>query len=95
MPAGKQAPTCSQGRRPPQSTSEVAEAAGAAVAEDEAVLAAAAQEQRGFVMTTLRIAFNAAFRHDAPPATALITRLRRSSEYGRGIHRWPPSQQAA
>lgn len=65
-----------QGRRPPQSTSEVAQAAEAAIAEDEAVLAAAAQEQRGFVMTTLRIAFNAAFRHDAfEPAVVFAVNL--------------------
>ena len=48
-----------QGRQPPQSDSEVAPAAEAAITDDDAGLAAAAQEQRGFVMTTLRIAFAA------------------------------------
>jgi ADP-ribosyl-[dinitrogen reductase] hydrolase len=65
-----------QGRRLPQSVSEVARAAEAAIAEDEAVLAAAAQEQRGFVMTTFRIAFAAAFRHDAfEPAVVFAVNL--------------------
>lgn len=65
-----------QGRRLPQSVSEVARAAEAAIAEDEATLAAAAQEQRGFVMTTLRIAFAAAFRYDAfEPALVFAVNL--------------------
>ena len=65
-----------QGRRVPESVSEVARAAAAAIAEDEALLAAAAHEQRGFVMTTLRIAFAAAFRHDAfEPAVVFAVNL--------------------
>jgi ADP-ribosyl-[dinitrogen reductase] hydrolase len=54
-----------QGRNPPRSISDVARIADAAIAADDAELAAAAQEQRGYVLTTLRIAFAAAFRHDA------------------------------
>jgi len=65
-----------QGRRPPQSISDVARVAEAAVAADPAELAAAAQEQRGYVMTTLRIAFAAAFRHDAfEPAVVFAVNL--------------------
>jgi ADP-ribosyl-[dinitrogen reductase] hydrolase len=65
-----------QGRRPPRSVSEVAQVAEEAIGEDEGALAAAAQEQRGFVMTTLRIAFAAAFRHDAfEPAVVFAVNL--------------------
>jgi ADP-ribosyl-[dinitrogen reductase] hydrolase len=64
------------GRRAPQSISEVARAADAAIAADDAELAVAAQEQRGFVMTTLRIAFAAAFRHNAfEPAVVFAVNL--------------------
>jgi len=65
-----------QGRQPPQSISDVARMAEAAVAADPAELAAAAQEQRGYVMTALRIAFAAAFRHDAfEPAVVFAVNL--------------------
>jgi ADP-ribosyl-[dinitrogen reductase] hydrolase len=65
-----------QGRRPPQSLSEVARVAEAAIAADEAELALAAKEQRGFVLTTLRIAFRAAFGHDAfEPAVVFAVNL--------------------
>jgi ADP-ribosyl-[dinitrogen reductase] hydrolase len=65
-----------QGRKPPRSTSDVARVAEAAIAADPAELAAAAQEQRGYVLTTLRIAFAAAFRHDAfEPAVVFAVNL--------------------
>ena len=65
-----------QGRKPPRSTSEIARVTEAAIAGEEAELAAAAQEQRGYVLTTLRIAFAAAFRHDAfEPAVVFAVNL--------------------
>jgi ADP-ribosyl-[dinitrogen reductase] hydrolase len=65
-----------QGRNPPRSISDVARIADAAIAADDAELAAAAQEQRGYVLTTLRIAFAAAFRHDAfEPAVVYAVNL--------------------
>jgi len=65
-----------QGRTPPRSTSDIARIAEEAVAVDKAELAAAAQEQRGYVLTTLRIAFAAAFRHDAvEPAVVFAVNL--------------------
>jgi ADP-ribosyl-[dinitrogen reductase] hydrolase len=65
-----------QGRPPPRSISDVARAAEAAIAADEADLAAAAQDQRGYVLTTLRIAFAAAFRHDGfEPAVVFAVNL--------------------
>ena len=65
-----------QGRTPPRSTSDIARIAEEAVAVDQAELAAAAQEQRGYVLTTLRIAFAAAFRHDAvEPAVVFAVNL--------------------
>ena len=65
-----------QGRTPPRSTSDIARIAEEAVAVGQAELAAAAQEQRGYVLTTLRIAFAAAFRHDAfEPAVVFAVNL--------------------
>ena len=65
-----------QGRKPPRSTSEIVRVTDAAIAGEEAELAAAAQEQRGYVLTTLRIAFAAAFRHDAfEPAVVFAVNL--------------------
>jgi len=65
-----------QGRKPPRSISEIRRVTEAAIAADEAELAAAAQEQRGYVLTTLRIAFAAAFRHDAfEPAVVFAVNL--------------------
>ncbi|HEX2377328.1 MAG TPA: ADP-ribosylglycohydrolase family protein [Gaiellales bacterium] len=65
-----------QGRPPPRSTSDIARIAEEAVAVGQAELAAAAQEQRGYVLTTLRIAFAAAFRHDAfEPAVVFAVNL--------------------
>jgi ADP-ribosyl-[dinitrogen reductase] hydrolase len=65
-----------QGRNPPRSISDVARIADEAIAAGDAELAAAAQEQRGYVLTTLRIAFAAAFRHDAfEPAVVYAVNL--------------------
>jgi ADP-ribosyl-[dinitrogen reductase] hydrolase len=65
-----------QGRPPPRSTSDIARIAEEAVAVGQAELTAAAQEQRGYVLTTLRIAFAAAFRHDAfEPAVVFAVNL--------------------
>jgi ADP-ribosyl-[dinitrogen reductase] hydrolase len=65
-----------QGRNPPRSISDVARIAEEAIAAADAELAAAAQEQRGYVLTTLRIAFAAAFRHDAvEPAVVYAVNL--------------------
>jgi ADP-ribosyl-[dinitrogen reductase] hydrolase len=65
-----------QGRTPPRSTSDIARIAEEAVAVGQAELAAAAQEQRGYVLTTLRIAFAAAFRHDTfEPAVVFAVNL--------------------
>jgi ADP-ribosyl-[dinitrogen reductase] hydrolase len=65
-----------QGRNPPRSISDVARITEEAIAADDAELAAAAQEQRGYVLTTLRIAFAAAFRHDAfEPAVVYAVNL--------------------
>jgi ADP-ribosyl-[dinitrogen reductase] hydrolase len=52
------------GRRPPESTSDVGRAAAAAVAGGEGRLAHEAQANLGYVMTALAIGFAAAFRHD-------------------------------
>ena len=65
-----------QGRQPPRSTSDVARIAEDAIAADPSELAAAAQEQRGYVLTTLRIAFAAAFQHEAfEPAVVFAVNL--------------------
>ncbi len=54
----------------------MARAAEDAIADDEARLAAEAQEQMGFVLTTLRIGFAAAFGHDAfEPAVVFAVNL--------------------
>jgi hypothetical protein len=39
---------------------------------------------------TLTLNLAAVARRDAPPSTERTTRSRRSTEYGRVIHRWPP-----
>jgi hypothetical protein len=51
------------------------------------------QGRRQRLITKLRLTSNlaAVARRDAPAATARTTRSRRSTEYGRAIHRWPPS----
>ena len=65
-----------EGHPPPTSHSEVALAAEAALGMSEDELALAAHEQRGFVLTALRIAFAAAFRHDAfEPAVVFAVNL--------------------
>lgn len=65
-----------EGRGRPYSISDVGRAAEAAVAATDGELAAAAREQRGFVMTALRIAFAAVFQHDAfEPAVVFAVNL--------------------
>jgi ADP-ribosyl-[dinitrogen reductase] hydrolase len=75
-----------QGRNPPRSSSDVARIAQEAIAADDAELAAAAQEQRGYVLTTLRIAFAAAFRHDAfEPAVVYAVNLGGDADTNGGV----------
>jgi hypothetical protein len=63
-------------------------------AADPLGLERARSRQRCISLTTkLMLTSNlaAAARRDSPASTARTTRSRRSTEYGRAIHRWPPS----